>query len=193
MTVKQIKELLSEISDDTEVKIDLKNPMGGGFLLNPSGFEKNNWEDFVSIVIGKSASKYLFESIIDELINQHKETDMIVKEIKPKTKSRYEYRKVEKWYVVEFEDGHFQIENTKKYMDVLFEGSKEECEKWLEEHTKKTWLEEYLYSNYGENAQYYIRIGAKEVCKKILEELNKNGSECHQTVEHIIQNLGVEI
>lgn len=59
----------------------------------------------------------------------------------------------------------------------------------------ETWLEEYLYSNYGENAQYYIRIGAKEVCKKILEEMENRAlsSVSATTLRNIFKDLGIEL
>lgn len=52
-----------------EVKIDIKNPMGGGVLLIPSGYEKNDWEDFVSIVISEFNSKILFKRIMNHVKN----------------------------------------------------------------------------------------------------------------------------
>ena len=100
--------------------------------------------------------------------------------------SNWEYRKVEKWYVVKETNQTFTIcsyEKAKQYNSIHFEGSKEECEKWVEEY-KKTWLEE----TYGDEAWITddidgneIRISAiEDFSKKLLEEVSKN------FIEHIL-------
>lgn len=103
----------------------------------------------------------------------------------------WEYRKVEKWYVESTDrdkEGHiiFSVVSHQPLLDsnIYFEGTKEECEKWIKEHTQKTWLEEYLENYFTDHTEYSlsrkgdllggIRIGATEVCKKILEEVDKN-------------------
>lgn len=131
--------------------------------------------------------------------------------------SDWEYRKIEQWYVYSYK------ENTKKYtmlniayqvgdlniIEIPFVGTKEECEKWIEEHTKKTWLESYLYkvksrSLYGGDN---FKEGIEAVCKKILEEVNRNKQNIEiDTYMHyyedvilvdrivsIIKKLGIEV
>lgn len=121
----------------------------------------------------------------------------------------WEYRKVEKWYVVKETNQTFNIcpyEKAKQYNPIHFEGTKEECEKWIEEHTKKTWLEERFPLGLivddlhmeGEKE----RLGATEVCKKILEEVRNNcfdswlpvvRDDVGNVLEHLIKELGIEI
>lgn len=97
------------------------------------------------------------------------------------------------------------------FIQITFK-TKEECEKWIEEHTQKTWLEE----NYPLNEEFpYDILGINEVkqdaitevCKKILEEVEKNvvfkdfenyehGKALCITLdklEDIIKDLGVEL
>lgn len=123
----------------------------------------------------------------------------------------WEYRKVETWYV--FKNVNFQYETLKNKVGrnidkLVFEGTKEECEKWIEEHTKKTWLEETFPLGLivgdlhmeGEKE----RKGATEVCKKILEEVKCKIAEKRKLgftfvnidakeLKEIIKELGIEV
>lgn len=73
----------------------------------------------------------------------------------------------------------------------------------MTDEEQKTWFEDYLYSTYGANARYYVRIGAKEVCKKILEECTNKWSQIQienddidlmpNDIKNIIKDLGVEV
>lgn len=58
----------------------------------------------------------------------------------------FEYRKKEKWCVIKIEccpDYIITLKNEHNKNELYFESyQKEECEKWVEKHTKKTWLEE---------------------------------------------------
>ncbi len=49
----------------------------------------------------------------------------------------YDCRKVEKWCVTTSME-YFELNSLKPYETPIFIGSKEECEKWIEEHKKKT-------------------------------------------------------
>ena len=77
---------------------------------------------------------------------------------------------------------------------------KEECEKWIEEHTKKTWLEEYLNINCDDKIEAHnSKIDIENVCKKILEEVEKQtvneGCVAITSFElkEIIKELGIEL
>lgn len=119
--------------------------------------------------------------------------------------SNYEYRKVEKWYVVKETNQTFTIclyEKAKQYNPIYFEGLKEQCEKWIEEHTKKTWLETYKekcflgsYFSLPERGTLLsgIEEGANEVCKKILEEVGSERCITSEQLHLIIERLGVEL
>lgn len=112
----------------------------------------------------------------------------------------WEYRQIEKWYVVKETNQTFSIcpfEKAKQYNPIYFEGSKEECEKWIKENTKKTWLEERLEKV---NARRGTRLECKdiiiEVCKKILEEIRTHEGIEQMTkfyIAEIIKDLGVEV
>lgn len=117
----------------------------------------------------------------------------------------WKYRKVEKWYVVENPYG-FSIERDSKFeTDPCreFEGSKEACEKWVEEHTKKTWLEEYIEDNATLEDRAMAYMMSKDICKKILEEVDHQVEVSSETTEgfvigknqlrDIIIDLGVEV
>lgn len=149
---------------------------------------KENARDFLPLVQALAEGKTIqhygeCRHTWEDCDNPHFDDDVNTYRIKPK----------EIWYV-NYESGKYLIQNSPTVKQ--FEGSKEDCEKWIEEHTKKTWFEEYLYSNYGENAQYYIRIGAEIICKKILDEVRTNEGIEQMTkfyIGEIVQNLGVEI
>lgn len=125
----------------------------------------------------------------------------------------WEYRKVEKWYIYKSiteangftkgNDGFWYCSVRYKDEHTIFSGSEEECEKWIKEHTKKTWLEERKSCLSVSLDKRTIAIncyeaGVKEVCKKILEEV---GNYCECTDElvgkeelfNIIKNLGIEL
>ena len=94
----------------------------------------------------------------------------------------YEYRKVETWYVM-----YSPTNPSGYYCNCIWNGedtkyfestSKEECEKWIEEHTKKSWLEEYMKSTCSNKFERdNTKIDITEVCKKIMKELPKYLSE----------------
>lgn len=123
--------------------------------------------------------------------------------------SRYEYRKVEKWCVVKETNQTFTIcpyEKAKQYNPIHFEGSKEQCEEWVEEHAKKTWFEKILKEK-RKSSTVYTRTeldmyelgcedGIVEVCKKILKEVRECEGIEQMTkfyIGEIVQNLGVEV
>lgn len=129
--------------------------------------------------------------------------------------SDWEYRKVEKWYVYLESDGSYVTSNEHRIGDtifdkVVFEDSKEACEKWVEENTKKTWLEDAIESQLShpfapscsnsEIKKVCFKNGAEEVCKKILDELGvklpfyiDTGRNCLlKDIAEIIKDLGVE-
>ncbi|MBQ0003577.1 MAG: hypothetical protein KBT21_08560 [Treponema sp.] len=74
-----------------------------------------------------------------------------------------------------------------------------------EEHTKKTWLEEYIEDNATSEDRAMAYMTSKEICKKILEEVHKkweqeksyNGktlfSDIGNELEKIIKDLGVKV
>lgn len=110
----------------------------------------------------------------------------------------YEYRKVEKWYVFCYGNNDYIIikDVTSCGKPCVFEGTKKECEKWVEEHTK-TWLEDYIDRNYGNyidrNYGNSIRLGAKIICEKILEELkDEKYLPTYEGIFNLIKDLGIE-
>lgn len=118
--------------------------------------------------------------------------------------SYYEFRKVEKWYVIhegKTEDGdivYCRQSTFEKYYaslnkEIFFKGTEEECKKWIEEHTKKTWLEKEIHRL--AIAEDDIRVVAYSVCKKILEEMeNRDLSYVSATtLRNIFKDLGVEL
>lgn len=123
----------------------------------------------------------------------------------------WEYRKVEKWYVFDYEDNDYRIfkDDIDCAVPVVFEGSKEACEKWVKEHTKKIWLEERkscLSLLFERKAINCYETGVKEVCKKILEEVdsykwNYDDYDMERSfdvievsdIHKVIKDLGVEL
>lgn len=120
--------------------------------------------------------------------------------------SRYEYRKIEKWYVYLQSDGSyiFLRELGKKtiFDKIMFEGTKEECEKWIKEHTK-SWLEIVIAQKIDEESVHFIsayKLGVKDICQKILEEvkikniyLSIESKINYFALEDIIKDLGVNL
>lgn len=114
----------------------------------------------------------------------------------------YEYRKVETWYVYgEMGLEPFISKEDRNSGTKLFKGTKEDCEKWIEEHTN-TWLEkEIAKSRYVKGGD--IRIISTVVCRKILGEIAKKQSVPYATCEpieltydeikQIIKDLGIEL
>lgn len=129
----------------------------------------------------------------------------------------WEYRKVEKWYVESTDrdkEGRiiFSVVSHQPLLDsnIYFVGTKEECEKWIKDHTQKTWLEENCFKFSSDDKirhPYVYCTAAEEICKKILEEVDKNvvfkefenyehGKALCITLdklEDIIKDLGVEL
>lgn len=112
----------------------------------------------------------------------------------------WEYRKVETWCVFKCKDNIYLrgkkeiLEND--HIELIFEGTKEECEKWIEEHTKKSWLEEYMKSTCSNKFERdNTKIDITEVCKKILEEADKEVGLCSASyyLKLIIKDLGIEL
>ena len=113
----------------------------------------------------------------------------------------WEYRKVETLYVASTdrdEEGHiiFSIVSHQPLLDsnTYFKGTKEECEKWIEEHTKKTWLEEkYPLNDYCTYIDISLneskRESVKEVCKKILEEVDDSVNNLGHRVAEVRDKL----
>lgn len=131
-------------------------------------------------------------------------------------RENFEYRKVETWYVVSTDrdkEGHiiFNVVSHQPLLDsnIYTEGTKEECEKWIKEHTKKTWLEERYPTEYEDiktvSNHLAFRTVAKEVCKKILEEVDSHKWNYEDawdrsfevidipSIHNIIKDLGVEL
>lgn len=114
----------------------------------------------------------------------------------------WEYRKVETWCVFKCKDNIYLrgkkeiLENDR--IELIFEGTKEECESYIKEHTKKSWLEEYIKLTVTKrHRKNDVVIDITEVCKKILEEVKKSnnilGSIVYKDVEDIIKDLGIEL
>lgn len=121
-----------------------------------------------------------------------------------------EYRKVENWYVYLESDGSYILLRKRRigktiFDKIIFEGTEEECKKWIEEHTKKTWLEERkscLSVSFSKEVINGYSAGVTEVCKKILEvehnlEVNSETTEGFvigkNQLRDIIKDLGVEV
>lgn len=132
--------------------------------------------------------------------------------------SNYEYRKVEMWCVFDFGDNDYRTfkDDTNCAVPCVFEGTKEECEKWIEEHTK-TWLKKTLNEKRKSSTKYThteldmyelgFENGIIEVCQKILEEVYNYSYPTHDPINdedgplvvelgdlrEIIEKLGVEL
>lgn len=115
----------------------------------------------------------------------------------------YEYRKVDVWYVLEDDryDNNFLLQNYKGdpiYNPIRFVGTKEACEKFIQDHTKKTWMEERkscLSVSFGKKNINCYEAGATEICKKILEEMENRALSGvgATTLRNIFKDLGVEL
>ena len=119
-----------------------------------------------------------------------------------KINDNWEYRKCELFHVYRHKkDGYI----TAQTLDVgylfncipserdehpiyYFEGTEEECNQWIKNHTKKSWIDEHYPTN------KVMRSCITSTCKKILVEASKSG--CKDTVsfiKEIIENLGVQL
>lgn len=116
-----------------------------------------------------------------------------------KIHDNFEYSKKEKWCVIKIEccpDYIITLKNEYNKNETYFESyQKEECEKWIKEHTKKTWFDEIFPYDNSTNLKY--RFGVRSVCKKILEEIDNLSSyddpkHVKSVVESIIENLGIK-
>lgn len=120
----------------------------------------------------------------------------------------YEYRKIKTWFVYGHVNNFKLTSEFDTTLNIWHKGSKEECEKWIEENTKKkTWLEEYLIQNLlNKNSIAYeeTRYGITNVCKKILEKVRGKIAEKQklgfsfsnidsEELKEIIKELGVEL
>lgn len=117
------------------------------------------------------------------------------------------YRKVEKWYVFDYEDNDYRIfkDNDDCAVPCVFEGTREECEKWVEVHTK-SWLEEYIKNEplVMNSERGIAKKSIQAVCKKIMEEVSKNSTVieregienwyiAERDISEIIKGLGVDL
>lgn len=117
----------------------------------------------------------------------------------------WEYRKVEVWCVFQwYKSGNYHLQRTEILNDnydyiIMFEGTKEECEKWIEYHTNKTWLDERkscLSVSFSKEVINGYSAGVTEVCKKVLEDIRTHEGIEQLTkfyIAEIIKDLGVDL
>lgn len=118
----------------------------------------------------------------------------------------YEYRKIKTWFVYDYVNNFKLTSEFDTTLNAWHKGTKEECEKWIEEHTKKTWLEENClkFSNDKSLRPYVYCVGAEEVCKEILKKVKCKIAEKQklgftfsnidsEELKEIIKELGVEV
>lgn len=120
-------------------------------------------------------------------------------------RSDYEYRKVEKYIVFFNMNINLEIGLKSKHSNLKsfeFEGTKEECEQWVKDHSK-TWLEEYIKNEtlVMNSERDIAKKSIQAVCKKILEEfenklplyIDTGRNYLLKDIKSIIKDLGVEV
>lgn len=157
---------------------------------------KRNWEtdrEMIADIVNNGAEyECSFKGVYTHSWVPYKLGDKIYHEY-------WEYRKVEKYIVFYNMNMELEIGLKSKHPNLKnfeFEGSKEECEKWVEEHTKKTWLKEtFPIDTLCADVNFdnkKSRLGATETCKKILEMYEKM-NEPSGFIKSLIEDLGVKV